>query len=557
VQNSKAVVRIFNVATRALGALVFIASGGVDANGASLALASDAPLVATAQNAVEPEETLAQAIAEAYESNPSFLAQRYDLRAIDDQLGAALAGVRATIKAEISTGYKFTNPGDITQASRPLVDRLNTPYIRDNDLSSQIVIDQPLSTGGKASAEIAAARGDIRTAREKLRGNEGDLMLDIITAYVDVRRDTASLNIRTKNEAALVATLDEVSARREAGELTRTDIAQAMTQLQLARTLRNNAEAQLEISRSVFAALIGHYPGHLTLEPLLPDIPFGIDEAFDIAARLNPDLAAAVEGERASRSRIASARAEGRPVLAARGMAGSVGPVSPFYGHDQDIYWSGRLTLSIPLSAGGRTSAAISQALDRNSADRFRIEEARRRVVQQLVAAWNQLITARRNLAVQDEQLKAAQIYYEGTFEEYRAGLRSTFDVLYAQSSLRESEVALLGSKRDQYVARAALLRQLGRLEIRGLLVAPMPYDPAAHVKTVEARGALPWDPVFRAVDGIAKPSEAPRRQGPLVPNQVQPELAQGSVREVPSELMKGSSLAPSELIFPAEGKQP
>jgi outer membrane protein len=545
---------------RALGALAIIASCAGEANGAppfAGAIDTAASTIST-QDAAEPEETLAQAIAEAYRSNPSLLAQRYDLRAIDDQLGAALAGVRATIRAEISAGYKFTNPGDITQASRPLVDRLNSPYIHDNDVSSQFVIDQPLSTGGKTSAEIAAARGDIRTAREKLRSNEGDLLLDIMTAYVDIRRDTQALDIRMANEAALVATLDEVSARREAGELTRTDIAQAKTQLQLARTLRNNAEAQLENSRSVFAALIGHYPGRLALEPMLPDMPPSIDEAFDIASHLNPDLAAAIEGERASRSRIAAARAEGRPVLAARGIAGTMGPVSPFHGYDQDLYWSGRLTLSIPLSAGGRTSAAISQALDRNNADRLRIEEARRRVVQQLVAAWNQLVTARRNVAVQEEQLKAAQIYYEGTFEEYRAGLRSTFDVLYAQSSLRESEVALLGSKRDQYVAQASALRQLGRLEIRDLLVAPTPYDAAAHVKTVEARGALPWDPVFRAIDRVGKPGESQRRQGPLVADQVQPELMKGSGREPPLALVKGSpSATVSQSIAPAGAQQP
>ena len=65
------------------------------------------------------------------------------------------------------------------------------------------------------------------------------------------------------------------------------------------------------------------------------------------------------------------------------------------------------------------------------------------------------LARARNNVRTRTVQLQAARVYYEGTFEEYREGLRSTFDVLYAQNSLRETEIALLSSERDSYVAQA------------------------------------------------------------------------------------------------------
>jgi len=462
----------------------------------------------------EPNATdsLAQAIAEAYEGSPALGAQRYDLRVTDGNLGVALSGLRPTAQIQVSGGYDYTDPGRTTQASRPLADRLNSPYIERNDLGGQLTIDQPLSTGGRALAAIAAAQGDIRAGREALRGSEADLIVDVISAYADVRRDTRTLQIREKNAQILVATLDEVIARREAGELTRTDIAQAQTQLQNAYVQLNGARAQLEQSRAAFTALVGREPGVLAPPPALPFLPQSIDEAFDSADQSNPDLAEAIQAERASRARIAVARADGHPSLSLRGVVATTGPAIPFDRYEEDFSLSGRATLTIPLSAGGRVRAQVHQALDRNSSDRLRIEAARRQMVRNIVSAWNQMITADRNEGVQRTQLEAARIYYEGTFEEYRAGLRSTFDVLYAQNSLRDSEIALLANVRDQYVARAILLRHIGQLEVSKLLTGNALYDPSSHLRAVKRRSALPWDSAVRALDGFGAPAQDQQR---------------------------------------------
>lgn len=457
------------------------------------------------------DDSLAEAIVEAYRSNPSLAARRYDLRATDDVLGLALSQTRANAQLQVSGGYDRTYPGDITQAARPLVDRLNNPNIERNDVATQLVIDQPILTGGRARADVLAARADIAAGREALRGVEGDLLVDLIAAYADVRRDAYALRIRETNVRTLQSTLDEVIARREAGELTRTDIAQAETQLQAADVQLNAVRAQLEASRSTFTALVGREPRRLAPEPDLPLLPISIDEAIDTAAQFNPDLAASIATERASRARIASARAEGNPSLSLRGTAGTTGPLSPFDRRDQDVSFGGRATLTIPLLAGGRINALINQASNRNSADFLRIEATQRQMIRAIVSAWNQWITSDRNVGAQDAQLKAARIYYEGTYEEYREGLRSTFDVLFAQNSLRETEIALLGSKRDRYVAQAVLLRQLGQLEAAKLITGQALVEPAIYTRRVMRRSALPWDGVVRALDAIDLPPSRPQ----------------------------------------------
>lgn len=458
------------------------------------------------------DDNLAAAIADTIASNPGLAARRYDLRATDDEIGIALSGLRPTAQLQVSGVYDYIIPGTITQAGRPISDRLNDPHIQRNNLATQLVVDQPLTTGGRVHGAMKVAVAGSAAGREALRGAEGDLLVELIAAYSDVRRDKKSLFIRQKNVRVLQSTLDEVVARRDAGELTRTDIAQAETQLQAAWVQLHAAESQLEASRAAFIAVVGREPGNLAPEPDLPNLPKTADEAFAVAEYANPDLAAAMAAERASRARIAAAYAEGEPMLSVQGLAGTGGPGVPFDRREHDVTFTGRATLTVPLVAGGRVRSLVAQAKNRQSGDALRIEATRRQIAQAVVNAWNQWVTAERNLEAQTLQLKAARIYYEGTFEEYREGLRSTFDVLYAQNSLRETEVALLGSGRDRYVAQAILLRHLGQLEARKLLSDAPVYDPAEYSKRAERRGALPTDRALRALDGLGVGQPKPQR---------------------------------------------
>ena len=211
----------------------------------------------------------------------------------------------------------------------------------------------------------------------------------------------------------------------------------------------------------------------------------------------------------------------------------------PFDRAEHDVSFGGRATLTIPLFAGGRVRSLVSQAQNRQSADALRVEATRRQMVQAIINAWNQWATAERNAAAQDVQLQAARIYYEGTFEEYREGLRSTFDVLYAQNSLRETEIALLASKRDRYVAQAVLLRRLGQLEARNLLIAGPRYDPAEYARKAQRRSGVPWDGLMHAADALGAPPARPQTiRFPAQHSDLQM-TASPSRSEAPGELLR------------------
>ena len=78
--------------------------------------------------------------------------------------------------------------------------------------------------------------------------------------------------------------------------------------------------------------------------------------------------------------------------------------------------------------------------------------------------------------------------------------------MLFALNSLREAEIGLLATRRDSYVARAAVLRRTGRLDVTRLLAEPVVYDPAGYTRRVRRRGAVPWGGALRELDRLTAP---------------------------------------------------
>jgi len=447
-------------------------------------------------------ETLADAIIQAYNTNPTLESSRYDVRATDEGLVQAYAQLRPSAELDVAGSYARTVEGRATQQANPF----GPSAFNRNSNSVQMVVTQPVYTGGRATAAQRAAIANIHAGRETLRGAEGDLLLSVITAYVDIRRQYAALGIWQTSVDELGMLAQEIDARRIAGELTVTDVAQANAQLSIARQEVAATEQALEAARADYVTLVGRVPGELAAEPALPRLPSRVEDAFNLAELQNPELQRAVFTEEGSRATIVAAKAAGRPTLALRGTAGLSGEAVPYHLRDQDQSYSAGLVLTVPLSVGGAIASQIRQAEDRNGSDRFRIEVTRREVDRSVSYAWNQMVTAERQMALRQDRLRFAETQLDGMINEYRVGLRSTFDLLYAQQQLRDSQIALLASQRDYYISQAALLRQTGSLEVGAIMTGAQLHEPATHLHEIMRKNAVPWEMIFRKIDKAGAP---------------------------------------------------
>lgn len=485
-------------------------------------------------------ETLADAIALAYQSNPTLQGQRAQQRALDETYVQARAGFRPNLS--VGASVQYTNIGFGRSSGQQLVsngsDGLTATSAGGYDYntsSATLQATQPLYTGGRTETAVSAAEASVLAGRQGLRTTENQILQSVVTAYEDVRRDAQIVGIRRENQRVLASQLDETQTKFTAGQVTRVDTAQAEAQLAQARALLSSAQAQLQISRANYAAVVGQNPGELAPEPPLPGLPATVDQAFDIAEQANPSLLQARLTEQGSRARILEARAAKRPTVSLQGSFGYTGTVAPFDPRNYDRNFTGQLVVTQPLFTGGTTSSQIRQATEQNTSDRISIEGARRQVVQQVSQAWNVLLSSRANVTSNDQQVRAAAVAFDGIQEQYRAGLSTTLDVLIQQQNLRDAQLALVQARHDAYVAEANLLAAMGRLEAGALVRGVDLYDPAKSFDRVKRADALPWDGVVEALDHVGAPRSGPVRPIAAPSPAVAPTMALDAEAPVPT----------------------
>jgi outer membrane protein len=448
-----------------------------------LVLATAAPAAA---------ETLADAIALAYRTNPTLQQQRAAQRVIDESYVQAHGDLRPTLNANAFASYQQQALGQFGGSN---IGNVN------------LQASQRLYTSGRVSAAIDAAEANVLAGRETLRTVEAQVLQTVVQAYEDVRRDLTILGIRDKNVEVLRNQLEQTQVRFEVGQVTRTDVAQAEAQLAASRAQLAVAQSQLQNSRAAYATVVGQNPGELAPSPQLPGLPQTVDEAFNAAEQANGALQRARFAEAASRARVAQARATGRPTVTANALIGVAGQFIPFDPRNYGTNITLQGTVTTPIFAGGVIRSGIRAALEQNTADRVAIEGVRRQVVQSVAQAWNVMSSSRAGVTANEEQVRAATVAFTGIQEQYQVGISTILDVLVAQATLRDAELALAQSRRDFYVAQASLLGAMGRLEARSLVSGTPLYDPAESFDRVRNRGAVPWSGLIEALDGVGAPS--------------------------------------------------
>jgi outer membrane protein len=435
-------------------------------------------------------ETLASALSRAYGSNPTLNAQRASVRATDENVPRAKAGYRPQINATADI------QGTVTQTNPDNAAAITT---RSASQGVGLQIDQNIFNGFRTDNSVRQAESSVLSARETLRNNEQNVLFDAASAYMNVLRDTAILNLQRNNVEVIDEQLRQTRDRFNVGEVTRTDVAQAEARLAGARSQASLAEANLRTSIAVYRQVIGAEPRQLAPgRPLDRLLPRSLESAMKIALDEHPAIIAALHGVDVAELQVRIVEGELAPTLGltgslsyrntnsnAGGAFGGNGDGGGF-GSGEQASASIVARLTVPIYEGGEVYARARQAKETAGQRLLEADIIREQVRAAVISSWGQLEAARAQIMAAQAQVEASETALNGVREEARVGQRTTLDVLNAQQELLNARVNLITAQRDRVVASYAVVQAAGRLNSRFLGLNVAHYSPKVHFDQVK-----------------------------------------------------------------------
>lgn len=419
-------------------------------------------------------QTLEEALSEAYLSNPTLQAQRAQVRATDESVPQAKAGWRPNVELVADAAL-------LRSRSRNRLTRTDSTRTTQG---IELQITQNIYNGGGTEAEVEGAKADVLTNRAELTSTEQSVLLQGVTAYMDVLRDTAVVDLNEQNVLRLQRQLEATSDRYDAGVATLTDVAQAESRIARARSDLLSAEGNLEVSRAVFEEVIGLTPANLTRPTLSPALPSGRDEAKSMAVQRNPAVLSAVYSRRSALHDIDAQYADLLPQVDIIGTASRDWEKTSDGSRSRDYQIAAQLT--VPIYQQGFETSQVRGAKMTAAQALMQIEAARRDASEQALSAWETYQSVVSTITAIREEVRAAEIALEGVQQEELVGQRTVLDVLDAEQELLDAKVSLVQAERDETVARFELIAAVGSLTAQELALDVDIYDPSSHYDAVK-----------------------------------------------------------------------
>jgi outer membrane protein len=422
-------------------------------------------------------ETLPDALAKAYQTNPQLNSERARQRATDENVPQALAGYRPQIVASLSAGL---------QAVRNLLPDNTIQSATLKPWTIGVTVTQTLFNGFKTANSVRVAELQVQSGREALRNVGQGVLLDAVTTYTNVLANQSLVTAQRANVAFLRETLGITQKRLNAGDVTPTDTAQAEARLNRGLADLNAAEVALAISQATYAQVVGSPPAQLSpAETVDRYLPRSRDDATGMAFREHPAVMAAAFDVDVASTSIRVAESSLMPTITLQGSASrsrDADPTLSTFGTDQASV-TGQLTQ--PIYDGGTAASQTRQAKEVAAQSRLVLDQVRNQARTAAIGAWVANEGAKIAVTASESEVRAATVALAGVQKEAAGGQRTTVDVLNSQQDLISAKARLIGAQRDRVIASYTLLSATGRLDVKTLALNTPDYLPEVHYHQV------------------------------------------------------------------------
>ncbi|WP_120501806.1 TolC family outer membrane protein [Roseovarius sp. EL26] len=418
-------------------------------------------------------ENLADTLVSAYEHSGLLQQNRALLRAADEDVAQIVSQLRPIINWTTDITRSFGESE--TSSLRRDLGATNVNF--------GIQLDLLLYDFGETPLRVESAKEAVLATRQALRSVEQQVLFRAIQSYMNVLRNGQFVSVRQNNVRLLQEELRAARDRFEVGEVTRTDVAQAEARLAEAQSGLSTANGDYIQAVEEFRAAVGRAPNNLKQPTQLPKLSGDVEAAKLIAVRSHPDMLQVRHQVASADLTLLAAEAAMRPDV---NLFGQLGGTEEFDGNDYTHNGSFGVRVTGPIYRGGLLSSQKRQAQARRDAERGNLHEVRHTVKRTVGNAYAILDAAQASRRSSREQVRAAQVAFDGVQEEAKLGARTTLDVLDAEQELLDARTNLISADTDVYIAAYAVLSSIGQLTANDLNLNIQTYDPAAYYNLVK-----------------------------------------------------------------------
>jgi outer membrane protein TolC len=333
---------------------------------------------------------------------------------------------------------------------------------------------------GRRDAQLQAARADSFVANVVFTGAHQKLIFEVSQAYFDLGAARGKLHAAQKALSTALTTQDAAVAKQNNGLATVVAVAQAQRQTAQARFTLAAAEGAERTARANLVAALG-VPVATEIDVVdsaelpLPTAPAdGVSKAVDQALAHRPDVIAALGKVDAAETALKGERRSYYPVIELTGQAfqniGSLnsaggGPYSNIDRPGQNVF----LSFSVPLFDGGMRRNRISIADAKAREAHEQLATARDSASQQVVRAYNGLLTSLAEYDAATVFSQAAHTAYDAALRSYRQGVGTYTDLATEENAVVQGDTQVEDARANAHTAAAALALSMGAIDVAGV----------------------------------------------------------------------------------------
>ena len=310
-----------------------------------------------------------------------------------------------------------------------------------------------------------ASRAALAVSEREADTTKNDTMATVALHYMEVLRNAETVNARTANVELYKELVSFIKTRQTGGMATGLDTARLETQLENERQRLELAKSDVERTKLILINAVGvNFDVALVLTDELkaPEQPIPTqDHAMEVALANRPEMKAQEQRVQVSRLSLSSVKGERLPSLQAQGDYGAIGNQ---VNNSTSTYNVG-VTMSIPIFDGGQREGRIGESRSHVLQEEIKLDLVTRQITMELREALVTLTSAKEQLRIAKDGLKAAMTELQLARERFRLLSSNSLELSNALFSLVRARDNMIDGLFRANASRVNLARATGQVE--------------------------------------------------------------------------------------------